>query len=71
MADTFEKTIKVDGMMCNHCEMHVKEELEKIRGVENAVANHESGEVKLTLSMEVKDSAFEKAVKKAGYTFLK
>ena len=65
-----EKTIKVEGMMCEHCEAHVKEALEKIRGVENAAPDHTTGEVKMTLSKEVKDKDFEKAITKAGYKFL-
>ncbi|MBQ2230653.1 MAG: heavy metal translocating P-type ATPase, partial [Oscillospiraceae bacterium] len=44
-----EKTIKVNGMMCHHCEMHVKNALEKLPGVESAAANHEANEVVLTL----------------------
>ena len=65
-----EKTLKVEGMMCNHCEMHVKEALEKIKGVESASADHTSGEVKVILSKEVKDKDFEKAITKAGYKFI-
>ena len=65
-----EKTIKVEGMMCEHCEAHVKEALEKIRGVESAAPDHTTGEVKMTLSKEVKDKDFEKAITKAGYKFL-
>lgn len=69
MAETFEKTIKVEGMMCNHCEMHVKESLEKVKGIETATPSHEKGTVVLNLSKDVSESALEKAVKKAGYTF--
>lgn len=65
-----EKTIKVEGMMCSHCEGRVKEALESIKGVESAVPNHEAGEVKLTLSKEIKDKDLEKAITKAGYKFL-
>ena len=71
MSEKIEKTIRVDGMMCNHCEMHVKEALEKVKGVLSAQANHEKGEVLLTLSKEVKESSLENAIKKAGYTFVK
>ena len=68
--ETTEKTIKVEGMMCEHCEMHVKEALEKIKGVEEALASHEKGEVVLKLSKAVKDKDLDKAVTKAGYKFL-
>ena len=65
-----EKTIKVEGMMCQHCEKHVKDALEKIDGVTEATASHEKGEVRLTLSKEVASSELEKAVTEAGYKFV-
>lgn len=64
---TIEKTIKVEGMMCGHCEAHVKEALEKIKGIEEATADHETGKVVLKLSKEVDDKKIADAVKKAGY----
>ena len=67
---SMEKIIKVEGMMCAHCETHVKEALEKIKGVESAVPDHKSGEVKLNLSKEVSDKTLAAAVEKAGYKFL-
>ena len=66
-----EKTLKVEGMMCQHCERHVKEALEKIDGVESATANHQTKSVLIQLSKEVADSDFEKAITDAGYTFVK
>ena len=66
-----EKILKVEGMMCAHCEKHVKEALEKIDGVESAVADHESKTVKLSLSKDIPESDFEKAVKDAGYELIK
>lgn len=70
MAENIKRIIKVDGMMCEHCEAHVKDALESIKGIESASADHKKGEVELELSKAVKDSALEKAVKKAGYTFI-
>ncbi|MBR5753162.1 MAG: metal-transporting ATPase, partial [Clostridia bacterium] len=67
---TMEKTIKVDGMMCQHCEASVKKELEKIRKVESAVADHDAGTVVLTLSGDVKEEKLKKAVEEAGFTYL-
>ena len=64
-----EKILKVEGMMCSHCEAHVKETLEKIDGVQNASANHEKCEVCVTLSKDVPVEEFKKAVTEAGYTF--
>ena len=66
-----EKTLKVEGMMCSHCEKHVQDALEKIDGVESAVANHEKAEVIVKLSKDVSDSEFEKAISDAGYEFVK
>ncbi len=54
-------------MMCGHCEAHVKEALEKIKGVEEATADHETGKVVLKLSKEIDDKKIADAVKKAGY----
>lgn len=65
------KEIKVEGMMCQHCEKHVKEALEKIDGVTSAVPSHEKSNVILELSKEVADGDLEKAVTDAGYTFVK
>ena len=66
-----EKTLKVEGMMCCHCEKHVKEALEKIDGVQEATADHEKKQVVVKLTKDVPDSAFEKAITEAGYTFVK
>lgn len=61
------KTIKVEGMMCSHCEAHVKKALEAIDGVVCATPNHESGEVKIELLSDVSDAALTAAVTEAGY----
>lgn len=65
-----EKTLKVEGMMCSHCEKHVKDALEKIDGVQEATANHESSQVVVKLAKDIPDSEFEKAITDAGYTFV-
>ena len=57
-------------MMCAHCEAHVKESLEKISGVESAVADHNNGEVKVTLSSDVADDTLKSAITGAGYKVL-
>ena len=44
------KTLKVDGMMCVHCEARVKKAREAIEGVESAVADHDKGTAVVTLS---------------------
>lgn len=65
-----EKTIKVEGLMCANCERHVKEALEKIKGVDEATASHEKGEVLLKMSKSVDDKRIAKAVEEAGYKFI-
>ncbi len=70
-ANMSEKTLKVEGMMCSHCEKHVKEALEKIDGVQEATADHEKKQVVVKLTKDVPDSEFEKAITEAGYTFVK
>ncbi len=65
-----EKILNVEGMMCPHCESHVKKALEAIDGVENAEASHENKSVKVTLSAPVDDSALKKAIEDAGYTVI-
>jgi len=68
-AASAEETILVSGMMCGHCEAHVKEALEKIDGVREATADHEKGQVVLKLSAPVDESSLKAAVEGAGYTF--
>ncbi len=71
MAEKIEKTLKVEGMMCSHCEAHVKQALEKLDGVEEAKADHEKCEVYVKLSKEVPEADLEKAVTEAGYKYVK
>ncbi|MBP5358431.1 MAG: heavy metal translocating P-type ATPase [Treponema sp.] len=62
-----EKTLKVEGMMCQHCEMHVKKALEAIDGVTEATASHEKKEVLVKLTKEIPDEVFAAAITEAGY----
>ena len=64
---TMEKTLNVKGMMCNHCEMHVKKALEALEGVASAQADFHKGTAVVTLTAEVSDEAFKKAIEEAGY----
>ena len=59
--------LHVDGMMCGHCEAHVKEALEALPGVASAAADHESGTVTVTATAEVSKQAMKKAIAGAGY----
>ena len=61
--------ISVKGMMCGHCEKHVKEALEAIEGITSATASHEKAEVAIETSKEVDESAIKAAVEKAGYEY--
>ena len=62
-----EKTFNVEGMMCSHCEAHVKEAVEKIQGVTEAVADHNAAKVTVKLSADVDDSLIKSAIEGAGY----
>ena len=64
------KTLKVEGMMCGHCEARVKKTLEKLDGVEAAAADHNKGTAVVTLRAEVPDEVLKKAVEDQGYTVL-
>ena len=64
---TMEKIIKVEGMMCPHCEAHVKKALEALEGVEVAVASHEKKTVTLTLSQDVADLEIKNVITSEGY----
>ena len=64
-----EMTIKVNGMMCGHCEAHVKKALEAIDGIESAAADHEKNMVTITNSADVDEAAIKAAVEEAGYEY--
>lgn len=65
------KTIKIDGMMCPHCEATVKKALEAIDGVTSAVASHTEKQATVELSKDVDTAVLEQAVVDAGYTIIK
>ena len=64
------KTLKIEGMMCSHCEAHIKGALEKIDGVTSAVTSHEKGTAVIELSKDVPEELFKAAVTEAGYKYL-
>ena len=66
--NTMRKTLTVEGMMCPHCEAHVKKALEALDAVETATASHEAGTAVVTLSGAVEDDVLKQAVQEAGYT---
>ena len=67
---TMTKTLKVEGMMCPHCEARVKKALEAIPGVENAVADHTQGTAVVTLNAPVADDVLRDAVEAQDYRVL-
>ena len=64
---TMEKTIKVEGMMCTHCEAAVEKALTNLPEITEAKADHENGTVTLTMNGEAADADIKEAVKEAGY----
>lgn len=61
------KTLKIEGMMCGHCEMHTKNALEALDGVAKAEVSHETGTAVVTLEKDVADDILTQAVTDAGY----
>ena len=64
---TMKKTLKIEGMMCEHCEMHVKKALEMLDGVTNAEVSHKSGTAVITMEKEISDDILKHAVEEQGY----
>ena len=62
-----QKVIEIKGMMCGHCEAHVKKALEALDGIASAEASHEKGTAVVQLSGSVDDAALKKAVEEEGY----
>lgn len=64
------KTLKIEGMMCPHCEARVKQVLEELPEVESVVASHEKGTAELILNKEISDEILKKTVEEQGYKVL-
>ena len=64
------KTMKIEGMMCGHCEARVKKCLEALPEVEEAVVSHEAGTAELTLNAEISDDILKKTVEDQDYTVI-
>ena len=67
---TVEKTMRIEGMMCGHCENTVKTALEAVPGVEEATASHESGTAVIVMAPNADLEAMKQAVQKVGYGVL-
>lgn len=64
---TMEKTLKIEGMMCGHCEARVKKCLEALPEVESAEVSHEAGTAVVTLQREITDEVLKKTVEEQDY----
>ena len=64
---TMTKTIKIEGMMCGHCEATVKKALESLSQVDSAEVSHEAGTAVVTLNSDVSDDVLKKAVEDKDY----
>ena len=65
-----KKTIKIEGLMCSHCDARVKKALEAVPGVASANADHEKGQAVVELSADVADDALKAAVEAQDYKVL-
>ena len=64
---TMVKTMKIEGMMCEHCQARVQKTLEALDGVQSAVVSHKEGTAVVTLSAPVDAQTLRKAVEEQGY----
>ena len=64
---TMEKTLNIEGMMCVHCEMHVRKALEALDGVKEVSVSHETGKAVVTAENPIYDDELTKAVEEQGY----
>ena len=64
---TMTKTMKIEGMMCGHCEARVKKVLEALPQVDEAVVSHEAGTAVVTLNAELADDVLKKTVEDQDY----
>ena len=68
--EKMEKIIKIEGMMCPHCEARVKKALEALKEVDSAVVSHESDSAVVILNKEISDKKLKKAIEAEGYTVI-
>ncbi len=64
------KTVKIEGMMCAHCEANVKKTLEAMDGITSATVSHEKGEAVIEMSKDVDESAVKAAIEDKDYKFI-
>ena len=61
------KTMKINGMMCGHCEARVKKTLEALEQVTEALVSHENGTAVLTLNAEISNEELKKVIENQDY----
>ena len=64
------KTVKIEGMMCEHCEARVKKTLEAIDGIVSAAPDHKADKAVITLSKDVPEEVIRAAIEAQDYTFI-
>ncbi|MCR4861005.1 MAG: heavy metal translocating P-type ATPase [Ruminococcus sp.] len=67
---TMTKTVKIEGMMCEHCEARVKKTLEAIDGIVSAAPDHKNDKAVITLSKDVPEEVIRAAIEAQDYTFI-
>ena len=67
---SMEKTMKIDGMMCPHCEARVKKVLEELEGVASAIVSHTEGTAIVTMTTPVSDDVLTNLITDNGYTVI-
>ncbi|MCH4178402.1 MAG: cadmium-translocating P-type ATPase [Megasphaera sp.] len=69
--DTMKTTLKIEGMMCQHCQKHVHDALEKMDGVTDVTVDLEGKKADITMTRNIPVTEFEKVIVDAGYTLVK
>ena len=64
------KTLKIEGMMCGHCEARVKNTLEAIDSIESAAPDHNTDTAVISLSKDVPTDVIKAAIEAQDYTFI-
>lgn len=65
-----ETTLKIKGMMCDHCKTHVTSALSALDGVESVEVNLEAGTANIKMSKEIGNEVFKTAIEDAGYEMI-
>lgn len=66
-----KKKISIEGMMCNHCKMHVEEGLKEMEGVEDVKVSLEDKNAVITSSKEISDKKIKDTIEDVGYEVVK